>query len=294
MALFRETFGGERIRVEPSPHEPLQIDATLTRAQGLGLLSGRRSALRSDFADGHDRLIFSLGSEAVGRQFGRDIVLEQGDAIAFSGADVGSLITLRGGPIATLDFPQGALVPMLKDPRMACGRRIPRGSPALQLLRGYLNALHTSKGLSVSALQPLAIAHIYDLAALAVGAGRQAEEVAGGRGMRAARLQAIKADILGSLERQVSLSEVAAGHRLSPRYIRMLFEGEGLTFTEFVREQRLLRARSKLLSARCDHLRISDIAYESGFNDLSYFNRAFRRRFGHSPGEARERRRSGF
>ena len=39
-----------------------------------------------------------------------------------------------------------------------------------------------------------------------------------------------------------------------------------------------------------DYLRISEIAYEVGFNDLSYFNRAFRRRFGHSPGEARKGR----
>ena len=29
--------------------------------------------------------------------------------------------------------------------------------------------------------------------------------------------------------------------------------------------------------------RISDIAFDCGFNDLSYFNRCFRRRFGLSP-----------
>jgi len=294
MALFRETFGGDRIRVEPSPGEPLRIDATLTRVAGLGLLSGLRSALRSDFADGHDRLIFSLGSAALGKQFGREVVLEQGDAIAFSGADLGSLTTSRGGPIATLEFPHGSLVPMLKDARMACGRAIPGNLPTLQLLRGYLNALHASNGLSASALQPLAVAHVYDLAALALGASCHAEEMAVGRGMRAARLQAIKADVLGKLDCGISLGDLAARHQLSPRYVRMLFESEGTSFTEFVRDERLQRARSKLLSVRFDHLRISEIAYGVGFNDLSYFNRAFRRRFGHPPGEARERRRSGF
>jgi AraC-like DNA-binding protein len=34
--------------------------------------------------------------------------------------------------------------------------------------------------------------------------------------------------------------------------------------------------------------RISEIAYQVGFNDLSYFNRTFRRRFGPSPGAMRE------
>lgn len=294
VARFRETYGGGGIRVEPSADEPLEIDATLTRVPGLGMLSGHRSALRSDFADGHDRLIFSLGGAARGKQFGREVVLEQGDAIALSGADMGSLTTSRGGPVATLEFPSGSLIPLLQDARMACGRRIPGSSPTLQLLRHYLNGLHATNGLSASALQPLAVAHIYDLVAMALGASCETEARAAGRGMRAARLQAIKSDVLGSLDRELSLGVVAARHRLSPRYIRMLFESEGTSFTEFVREERLRRALSKLLSVRFDHLRISDIAYGVGFNDLSYFNRAFRRRFGHSPGEARERRRSGF
>ena len=147
---------------------------------------------------------------------------------------------------------------------------------------------HASGGRSAAALQSLAVTHIYDLAALALGASREAEEVAKGRGVRAARLQGIKRDISGNLDREISLADLAARHRVSPRYVRMLFESEGTSFSESVREQRLRRARSKLLSRRFDHLRISDIAYEVGFNDLSYFNRAFRRRFGHSPGEVRK------
>ncbi len=291
--MFRETFGGDRIRVEPSPDESLQIDVTLMKLPGLGLLSGYRSALRSDFADGHDRLVFNLGSEALAKQFGREVVLEPSAAIALSGADWGSFTTPRTGPIATLVFPRGGLLPLLNDVGRSCGRRIPSNSPALRLLRGYLNALQMSDGMSTFALQPLAIAHIYDLAALALGATREAEEIARGRSVRVARLQAIKIAILGNLDRDVSVGHIAAQHELSPRYIRMLFESEGTSFTEFVREHRLKRARSKLLSRRFDHLRISDIAYQVGFNDLSYFIRTFRRRFGRSPREIRELRFTG-
>jgi AraC-like DNA-binding protein len=293
VAMFRDTFGGDGVRVEPSPEEPLRINVTLMKLPGLGLLWGSRSALRSDFADGHDRLMFSLGRDALAKQFGREIVLEPGDAVALSGADLGSLTTSRAGPIATLDFPHGVLAPLLKDVSTSCGRRIPSNLPALRLLRGYLSALQESDGMSAFGLQRLAITHIYDLAALALGATREAEEIARGRGMRVARLQAIKADILGNLDREVSVGHIAAQHRLSPRYIRMLFENEGTSFTEFVREERLKRAHSKLLSHRFDHLRISDIAYEVGFNDLSYFIRAFRRRFGYPPREVRELRRAG-
>ena len=290
VAMFRETFGRDGIRVEPSPHVPLRIDATIMKLPGLGVLSGHRSALRSDFADGHDRLIFSLGSEALAKQFGREVVLEPGDAIALSGSELGSLTTSRSGPIATLEFPQGALLPGLKDVGRSCGQRIPGRSPVLRLLRTYLNALQASGGVGALALQPVAIAHIYDLAVLALGGSREAEEVAKGRGMRVARLQAVKTDILGDLQGVVSLSDIAARHRVTPRYIRMLFESEGTSFTGFIREERLQRALAKLLSPLSDHLRISQIAYAVGFNDLSYFNRAFRHRFGRSPGEARAAR----
>ena len=43
----------------------------------------------------------------------------------------------------------------------------------------------------------------------------------------------------------------------------------------------------EVTNARFAHMRIADIAYEAGFNDLSYFNRMFRRRFALAPGEVR-------
>jgi AraC-like DNA-binding protein len=46
-----------------------------------------------------------------------------------------------------------------------------------------------------------------------------------------------------------------------------------------------MRKAAELLSHRGG--RISDIAFECGFNDLSYFNRCFRRRFGLTPTAAR-------
>lgn len=73
-----------------------------------------------------------------------------------------------------------------------------------------------------------------------------------------------------------------------PRQAQRLFEQAGTTFTEFVLEQRLLQARKLLSDPRARTRKISDIAHSSGFSDLSYFNRAFRKRFAATPSELRE------
>jgi AraC-like DNA-binding protein len=43
-----------------------------------------------------------------------------------------------------------------------------------------------------------------------------------------------------------------------------------------------------LRDPRCATRRIGEIAYDVGFGDLSYFNRAFRRRYGVTPSEVRD------
>jgi AraC-like DNA-binding protein len=282
--MFRDNVGRDRVTIEPLEHEPLRIDGSIVKLPGLGLVSVRRSALRSDFADGGDRLMINLGGPALATQAGKEVVLERGDAIAFTGADVGRFTTSRTGRIATIEFPDGTLARLLRD---AALRKIRRETSALQLLRRYLNAVQTSELMRVDSLRPLAIAHIHDLAALAVGASREAEEIANRRGVGAARRETIKSDILARLDTELTLGDLAARHHLSPRYLRMLFESEGTSFTDFVRDERLKRAHRMLLSPRYADRLISDIAYGVGFNDLSYFNRSFRRRFGCSPGEVR-------
>jgi AraC-like DNA-binding protein len=65
-----------------------------------------------------------------------------------------------------------------------------------------------------------------------------------------------------------------------------LLHEAGASFTLRLNELRLRKAADLL--ARAEH-RISDIAFDCGFNDLSYFNRCFRRRFGLTPSAARGR-----
>jgi AraC-like DNA-binding protein len=76
---------------------------------------------------------------------------------------------------------------------------------------------------------------------------------------------------------------VAARLGITPRYLRKLLEETGKSFSEHLLDKRLERAAQLLRDPRQHEARIAAIAYASGFNDLSYFNRVFRRRYGLTP-----------
>ena len=63
-----------------------------------------------------------------------------------------------------------------------------------------------------------------------------------------------------------------------------------MSFTERVNELRLQRAFSLLAETRGTERRISDIALDAGFSDISHFNRLFRSRFGDTPRGVRAQR----
>jgi YesN/AraC family two-component response regulator len=84
----------------------------------------------------------------------------------------------------------------------------------------------------------------------------------------------------------LSLGEVAKAVNTSLFYFCKLFKKvTGLSFTEFVSRTRVERAKNLLLNP---NLRISEIAYDVGFQSLTHFNRVFRKIVGQSPTEFRE------
>jgi AraC-like DNA-binding protein len=158
---------------------------------------------------------------------------------------------------------------------------------ARQLLTSYAQVV---EHLSVAApeLRHLVVGHMYDLIALVRNETQDAAETGNGLSAREARLHAIKTDILASLSQHgLTLTEIALRHGVSPRSVQKLFESEGLTFSQFLLDQRLTRAHRMVSDPRFAGRTISTIAYDAGFSDLSHFNRTFRRRFGKSPSKAR-------
>jgi AraC-like DNA-binding protein len=164
----------------------------------------------------------------------------------------------------------------------------PAGNEALRLLMAYVKAMEELP-LATPGLRELAVKHVQDLLAVVSGGPGEANAIGNAGGVRAARLAVIKADIAEHIvDRNLSLKALAARQQLTPRYVQKLFEAEDITFSEFVLGQRLARAYGMLSDSRYAERTVSSIAFAAGFGDLSYFNRAFRARYGATPTDVRE------
>lgn len=83
----------------------------------------------------------------------------------------------------------------------------------------------------------------------------------------------------------ITLADVAGAAALSKFHFSRLFHQEtGLPLHEYLHELRVSRAKALLGNP---HLRITEVAYAIGFNDLSHFDRVFSRIVGQSPSEYR-------
>jgi AraC-like DNA-binding protein len=107
-------------------------------------------------------------------------------------------------------------------------------------------------------------------------------------GLRGARIASVIAQINESFaDQQFSTRVVAEKLGLSVRYVQDLLQGSGLSITDRIMQLRLDKARTMLAGDRQCSLKISEVAASCGFNELSYFHRSFRRRFGASPAKFR-------
>jgi AraC-like DNA-binding protein len=295
LAAWRDAYGRilQRIDIQPLSAE-FHTKAILRRMPGLAVNVVRRSAVthhrRQEFVDSDDiGMTVGVTSSFEATQFGRTVMLKPNEAVALTGAEPAALTAPTPGAYIHLRVPKPALSPLVAGLDDVYGRRIPARSTALRLLVRYIRILDAAETLAARALRRQVVAHVHDLMALAIGATRDAAELAANRGARAACLYAIKRDIADHLgEADLSVASVAARQGLIPRYVQRLFEGEGTTFTAYLLEQRLARAHRELSDPRHGDRKVSTIAFDAGFGDLSYFNRTFRRHYGVAPSELRE------
>lgn len=164
---------------------------------------------------------------------------------------------------------------------------IPATAPGMPLLASYAEMLRGYPPCSSKA-GDMASRHVYDLTALVLDSFVRGGAERNEHSKAAARRRLIRRDILENLsDPGLHVGAIAKRQGVTPRYIQRLFETEGTTFTAFVRDCRLDLAFRLLTERGASPTRITEIAYDAGFSDLSTFSRAFRQRFNATPTDIR-------
>jgi AraC-like DNA-binding protein len=296
LGLFEETFGN--VEIDPMADVPFHghIEAVPLGETSLATFTGSFATLQRTktgiVGDGQDDPVFvvNMSSQPIQLVHRRqDTVVAAGAAILFDAGDVARFnVAGSAAKSLTLQLPRRAFSAAVKNADDVVGRPIDIGTEPLRMLKTYAHTLTTGGGVDDPATMTLVNGHLLDLVALTLGTTRDVAEAARQGGLRAGRLNAVLAAInAGFADPAFSLQTVARRERVSERSLRDLLHESGTGFTDRVLELRLHKAQRLLANARHSDRTVIDIALSCGFNDVSYFHRSFRRRFGTTPSDAR-------
>lgn len=110
----------------------------------------------------------------------------------------------------------------------------------------------------------------------------------GGQGERARQCEEVVAHIEAHLaDPDLAPATIAAAHYMSVRSLHLLFEDTDTTVAALIRSRRLDRCRDELADPACATRPVAVVGARWGFTDPAHFSRAFRARFGVTPGQYR-------
>jgi AraC-like DNA-binding protein len=298
LTLFREIFGRGLLNMDIVPlEENGWAECEFRMLPGANIMWGGNSAYRFEKArepalESDDLIMVWVTTPMRGmfRQRNREISLGEGSTWLLSCEH--HTVTENVDPVrhVNVKVPRAALEPLVPNIDDALMRSIQPDAEAVRLLKTYVEILGRENALRDATLQQAMALHICDLIALAAGTTRDGAQLAQERGLNAARLAAVRKLVLENLwDQNFSVKTAAAIQGVTPRYIQMLFESAGTTFSTFLLEQRLAFVHRRLRDPSLVARSIGALALDAGFGDLSYFNRVFRRAYGETPSDVRQR-----
>lgn len=247
----------------------------------------RGERTRELIADGRNNYMLTIHDEDYesARPGGGTLSVKAGDVVIVS-ESMRHSFSLPGTKLTAIVLDERRLASLAPDVRKRPMHRIAADTPSAGLIAGYANLLLGEAPVEAAAAR-LASDHLYQLTALALNhnGGPSEPDLPGIGG---ARLALIKKDIASNAtDPDLNIIDIARRQRVSARYVQRLFEREGTSFGQYVRDLRLDFARAQIEAG--DDRTISAIAFDIGFGDLSHFNKGFRQRFGATPTEIRAR-----
>ena len=264
---------------------PLSGDLMLGKARYTPIVGTRNVEMLADGRDGYLLTIHDADCE-ITIEGGPPLAVRKGDVML---ANEATCSEFRLPHVTVTVLSLGLREMMTRVPRLASRpyHLMAGDAQGIRLLTGYADLLINNSA-TAEMLGARAAGHLYDLAALAVGASMSVEAIAERSSIGKARLAVARRTIAKRLrEPDLNVTSIARHQGVTPRYLQRLFEAEGMSFSEFLRDSRLDLAFELLSETTSGEESISAIAYDCGFSDLSHFNRSFRKRFERTPSDVR-------
>ncbi|HEY9273461.1 helix-turn-helix domain-containing protein [Achromobacter sp.] len=238
--------------------------------------------------DRFDMYTVVLSSSAQQMQYGRDVhVTRLGSLYLLDNCDPLTASIAGHTSQITVHIPRQRLAPLLLPSRRQTLFELTGGGNGIgNIAAGMIRNVVAYREQFDATAKDLVANHLVALIAAAAGATTDAQAL-GAHAVRHEQHLAVCRHIEKHLpDPDMSALTVAKHFRISPRYLHKLFEPSGKSFAQTVIHLRLVRCGKELANAP-GHIAISEIAYRSGFGDLSNFSRAFRRMYGASPRDYR-------
>jgi AraC-like DNA-binding protein len=223
------------------------------------------------------------------RQGTEELVIHEGDFALVDAARPFELGFTDAFVHACFMIERSLLMPRLLDPS-AGGLVVRASTPLGGLVSSFLR--HASRLSSLSATEATVVSHhVLGLLSIAFGADADVRAAARADLREAVRRRAMDFIDLHLGDPALSPTRIADAVRISVRYLHACFEPTGTSVMEYLLRRRLEHCRDELARAERMHRSISEIAFASGFSELSHFGRAFKRAFVMTPREWRVRAR---
>lgn len=293
--MWREGICRGFCRLDVSPTDDGVIDCRneIVRLHSVSIAtprgtSARFARTRDLLSDGCDDFVLISASRGTVRvtQEGKAIELAAGQMCLTEMNVAGAADLSESGAFTTTRFPRASLLQVSPGAETQLARPLGDHGALRAVFDRYFALCSEFAAEMDTDGQKVAARHLVDLVGL-MSAEAVRKDAGPVRGLSAARLELLKSYVVTNLGHgQLSIRTAARANGLSERQAQRLFANAGTTFSDYLLEQRLDLARRFLLGET--ERKISDVAYSAGFNDLSYFNRVFRKRFGATPSDLRQ------
>lgn len=294
---WNQLYSRELNRVDFTPADRHGFAAKLSMGRLGPVQFVRMTANRSNIERTRDHIrpgaprlysyLLQVRGDSVLDHWGHKAQLSQGDFVLCDSAVPHSFTIGDNSTVIMLRVDAQTMREHLPTPEHYCGRRLENEAGLTGAMSAMIEKLNTQLELGFSSAYDSRFArHLLEMLSMTYAIGfEQAEGVS-------AIVRGWQTDVVRYIEEHLrdpdlSPARVAAGLRISPRYLRTLSARSGEKVSAYIMRRRLEECAKQIRNPTWLGHTLTEIAFAWGFNSAPYFTRAFHDHFGVTPRDYR-------